>query len=297
MTSARMAGVLLAGGGGALVGASTFLDWFRHTGIEGAYFNKSVGAPAYAGIFDPWSDAWESFGWLRYALVAVAGLGVLLALWALTDRADRRPATMVAAVSGTVLLAALISVAAPPDGLTTTSMESGGAIGLFALAAVASGAGLLAARRPPERRTVAAGLLGAGGLALLGSLFLPWYEFQSAPGTLMLEDDDLNSLFRESGWQLFSAVDISLGATAGVTMVVALTVLRRASLRHRIVPVAALAWTVAAAVITVRMIDPPERDFGPGEVGFDPVYGGAVALAALLMAAAGAWIARSEEAR
>src|SRR3712207_8305402 len=53
----RQAGVLILG--------STMVIWSLafilglQCGIEGAYFNRSVGAPAYAGVFSAWCDLRE----------------------------------------------------------------------------------------------------------------------------------------------------------------------------------------------------------------------------------------------
>src|SRR3978361_2537962 len=47
---------------GVLILSSTIVIWGLifiiglQCGIEGAYFNRSVGSPAYAGVFSPWRD-------------------------------------------------------------------------------------------------------------------------------------------------------------------------------------------------------------------------------------------------
>ena len=50
-------------------------------GIEGAYFNRSVGAPAYAGVFAAWCDLRElvpyGFG---YMMAAKVGTGIVAEL-------------------------------------------------------------------------------------------------------------------------------------------------------------------------------------------------------------------------
>ncbi len=50
-------------------------------GIEGAYFNRSVGAPAYAGVFSAWCDLRElvpyAFG---YMMAAKVGTGIVAEL-------------------------------------------------------------------------------------------------------------------------------------------------------------------------------------------------------------------------
>ena len=67
----RQAGVLILG--------STLVIWSLafilglQCGIEGAYFNRSVGAPAYAGVFSAWCDLREiipyAFGYMMSAKV------------------------------------------------------------------------------------------------------------------------------------------------------------------------------------------------------------------------------------
>ena len=75
----RQAGVLIVG--------STIVIWSLcfiiglQCGIEGAYFNRSVGAPAYAGVFSAWCDLRElvpyAFG---YMMAAKVGTGIVAEL-------------------------------------------------------------------------------------------------------------------------------------------------------------------------------------------------------------------------
>src|SRR5213595_640936 len=75
----RQAGVLILG--------STMVIWSLafilglQCGIEGAYFNRSVGAPAYAGVFSAWCDLREimpyAFG---YMMSAKVGTGIVAEL-------------------------------------------------------------------------------------------------------------------------------------------------------------------------------------------------------------------------
>src|SRR5436309_11512160 len=73
---------------GILIVSSTLVIWGLvfiiglQCGIEGAYFNRSVGAPAYAGVFSAWCDLRElvpyGFGYMMAAKVGtgfVAELG------------------------------------------------------------------------------------------------------------------------------------------------------------------------------------------------------------------------------
>src|ERR671914_93494 len=49
----RQAGILILGSALVIWGLAFILG--LQCGIEGAYFNRSVGAPAYAGVFSAWS--------------------------------------------------------------------------------------------------------------------------------------------------------------------------------------------------------------------------------------------------
>jgi phospholipid/cholesterol/gamma-HCH transport system permease protein len=72
---------------GILILGSTIVIWGLvfilglQCGIEGAYFNRSVGAPAYAGVFAAWCDLREvipyAFG---YMLAAKVGTGIVAEL-------------------------------------------------------------------------------------------------------------------------------------------------------------------------------------------------------------------------
>jgi len=80
--SIRQAGILVLG--------STIVIWSLvfflglQCGIEGAYFNRSVGAPAYAGIFAAWCDLREvipyAFG---YMMAAKVGTGIVAEIGAM----------------------------------------------------------------------------------------------------------------------------------------------------------------------------------------------------------------------
>src|ERR671920_21624 len=53
----RQAGILILGSALVIWGLAFILG--LQCGIEGAYFNRSVGAPAYAGVFSAWCDLRE----------------------------------------------------------------------------------------------------------------------------------------------------------------------------------------------------------------------------------------------
>src|SRR5256714_845124 len=85
----RQAGILTLG--------STLVIWSLafilglQCGIEGAYFNRSVGAPAYAGVFSAWCDLREimpyAFGYMMSAKVGT-GLVAEIGSMRITDEID-----------------------------------------------------------------------------------------------------------------------------------------------------------------------------------------------------------------
>lgn len=72
----RQAGILVTGSVLIVLGLVFILG--LQCGIEGAYFNRSVGAPAYAGVFAAWCDLRElvpyAFG---YMMAAKVGTGIV----------------------------------------------------------------------------------------------------------------------------------------------------------------------------------------------------------------------------
>jgi phospholipid/cholesterol/gamma-HCH transport system permease protein len=85
----RQAGILIVGS--AIVIWSLCFIIGLECGIEGAYFNRSVGAPAYAGVFSAWCDLREAvpaaFG---YMMAAKVGTGLVAEIGAMriTDEID-----------------------------------------------------------------------------------------------------------------------------------------------------------------------------------------------------------------
>src|SRR5258708_8204850 len=75
----RQCGVLILGSTMVIWGLAFILG--LQCGIEGAYFNRSVGAPAYAGVFSAWCDLREimpyAFG---YMMSANVGTGLVAAI-------------------------------------------------------------------------------------------------------------------------------------------------------------------------------------------------------------------------
>ncbi len=79
----RQAGILILGSAIVIWGL-VFMLGPDQCGIEGAYFNRSVGAPAYAGVFAAWCDLREvipyAFG---YMMAAKVGTGIVAELGAM----------------------------------------------------------------------------------------------------------------------------------------------------------------------------------------------------------------------
>src|SRR5947209_19629926 len=108
----RQAGILITG--------STIVIWSLafiiglDCGIEGAYLNRSIGAPAYAGVFSAWCDLRElipyAFG---YMMAAKVGTGLVAELGAMriTDEIDALEVMGISSMTflcATRLLAALM---------------------------------------------------------------------------------------------------------------------------------------------------------------------------------------------
>ncbi len=78
----RQAGILILGSTVVIWGLVFILG--LQCGIEGAYFNRSVGSPAYAGVFAAWCDLREvipyAFG---YMMAAKVGTGIVAELGAM----------------------------------------------------------------------------------------------------------------------------------------------------------------------------------------------------------------------
>src|SRR5213083_1641080 len=82
---------------GILILSSTIVIWGLvfiiglQCGIEGAYFNRSVGAPAYSGVFSAWCDLRElvpyAFGYMMSAKIGT-GLVAEIGAMRITDEID-----------------------------------------------------------------------------------------------------------------------------------------------------------------------------------------------------------------
>ena len=78
----RQAGILILGSAMVIWGMVFILG--LECGIEGAYFNRSVGAPAYAGVFSAWCDLREMVPYMfGYIMSAKVGTGIVAELGAM----------------------------------------------------------------------------------------------------------------------------------------------------------------------------------------------------------------------
>jgi phospholipid/cholesterol/gamma-HCH transport system permease protein len=103
---------------GILIVSSTLVIWGLvfiiglQCGIEGAYFNRSVGAPAYAGVFSAWCDLRELvplvFG---YMMAAKVGTGIVAELGSMRI-SDEIDALEVMGINGITFLCATRLLAA-----------------------------------------------------------------------------------------------------------------------------------------------------------------------------------------
>ncbi|WP_354701195.1 hypothetical protein DSM112329_01502 [Paraconexibacter sp. AEG42_29] len=103
---------------GILILSSTLVIWGLvfiiglQCGIEGAYFNRSVGAPAYAGVFAAWCDLRElvpyAFG---YMMAAKVGTGIVAELGSMRI-SDEIDALEVMGINSVVFLCATRLLAA-----------------------------------------------------------------------------------------------------------------------------------------------------------------------------------------
>src|SRR4051812_17124111 len=106
----RQAGILILGSTMVIWGLAFIIG--LTCGIEGAYFNRSVGAPAYAGVFSAWCDLREAMPYaFGYMMSAKVGTGLVAELGAMriTDEIDALEVMGISSMTflcGTRLLAA-----------------------------------------------------------------------------------------------------------------------------------------------------------------------------------------------
>jgi phospholipid/cholesterol/gamma-HCH transport system permease protein len=112
----RQAGILIVGS--AIVIWSLCFIIGLQCGIEGAYFNRSVGAPAYAGVFSAWCDLREAVPYaFGYMMSAKVGTGLVAEIGAMriTDEIDALEVMGISSMTflcATRLLAAIMVIPA-----------------------------------------------------------------------------------------------------------------------------------------------------------------------------------------
>ena len=80
--SLKQAGILILGSTTVIFGLVFTIG--LTCGIEGAYFNRSVGSPAYAGVFAAWCDLREAIPYaFGYMMAAKVGTGIVAELGAM----------------------------------------------------------------------------------------------------------------------------------------------------------------------------------------------------------------------
>jgi phospholipid/cholesterol/gamma-HCH transport system permease protein len=106
----RQAGILIVGSTLVIFGL-VFISGLE-CGIEGGYFNRAIGAPAYAGVFAAWCDLREvvplAFG---YMMAAKVGTGIVAELGSMRI-SDEIDALEVMGISGVTFLCATRLLAA-----------------------------------------------------------------------------------------------------------------------------------------------------------------------------------------
>jgi hypothetical protein len=122
-------------------------------------------------------------------------------------------------------------------------------------------------------------LAGLGGLALLVSLFLPWYSVTGVGRDL-------------TGWQSFAVIDVllALAALVGIALAVSTALRRTPAVPVALGVIGGPVGALATLLVLIRLLDPP----GPNEL-LDPGAGVWIALAGALALAAGAWWSLGDE--
>jgi hypothetical protein len=164
---------------------------------------------------------------------------------------------------------------------------------------------------PVRRSPIAPGhyVAALGAIALIVSLFLPWYSLNLPPGAqqaLDAETEGLPESLRELGrslvqevldsvggtaWEVFSSTDIVLFVCAILVLVLALFSIATRGASNALSPATTarligLVGTGAAALVVVKMLDQP----GPNML-LDLDYGPFVALGGAAAIAFGGWSA------
>jgi hypothetical protein len=122
-------------------------------------------------------------------------------------------------------------------------------------------------------------LAGLGGVALLVSLFLPWYAVSSSSQDL-------------TAWEAFSIIDVLLALVAllGIGLAVLTAIRRTPAVPVALSVVGGPIGLLAALIVLIRLVDPP----GPNEL-LGPGVGAWMSLAGALAIAVGSWLGLGDE--
>lgn len=262
--------------GGALLGVSLFVPWYRPSPF---IITRGSGGTVSESLFSTATfDAWESFTVIDVVLALVAALAIL-------SLAVQWRGQTVAALLGVVLVACCLLD--PP--LAGVTLRPGAWLGLAgALLALAGTAPLGSGSNPPAGRRGFAPVPAIGGVVVLVSLFLTWYD---------VADEELDRTYplpgvvarldaAATGWQWFAITDILL-AVAGVLA------LCTAFSRRPAVALAATAWCgLLAPWVLYRVLEQPGPLYVDGfGLAMEPRIGAWLGLAGALIAATGTWMA------
>lgn len=273
----------LAALGGIALLISLAFPWY-----ESSNGDLSVISSADTGPHVSWTPgvspgAWSAFTAPDAVLAALAVVAVVLAFV--------RPAfARLAGVPALVLVAYLLRW--PPGEATAYTLAPAAALALTGAIALCAG--------PAPRLRAAEPLAGLGGLVLLLSLWLPWYELDLDPDAFLndrgeFSADPLIVLVGDDGsltaspWELFTFIDIALVPFALLALAVPLTTLLA---RGPAKPVAAAVLASAFGWIAVLLVGARVL-FTPGALELDT--GALIALGAALAAWIGAWLSLRDE--
>ena len=272
----------LAALGGIAMLASLAFPWYDSTDGELSVIGSEGAAPQVSWTPGVSPEAWSAFTATDAALVVLALAAVVLAFV--------RPA--LARLPGVAALALVaVRLLWPPGEPVDYTLAPAAALAVAGAVALCAG--------PVPRLRAAEPLAGLGGLVLLLSLWLPWYELDldaeaflddlREPGAIIAvlvgEEDGTVA----SAWELLTIVDIALVPLALLALAVPLTALLA---RGPAKPVAAavlasaFGW-IAVALVAARVL------FTPGALELDT--GALIALGAALAAWIGAWLSLRDE--
>ncbi|MDA0173130.1 hypothetical protein OJ998_28775 [Solirubrobacter taibaiensis] len=273
----------LAALGGVAVLVSRAFPWYESTEGELNVISSAGGAPAVNWTPGVSPDAWSAFTATDAVLAVLVIAAVALAF-------VRPP---IARLAGAAALA-LVSYRLlwPPGETADYTLAPAAALALAGAVALCAG--------PVPRLRAAEPLAGLGGLVLLLSLWLPWYELDLDPEAFIEEfgepSDTIFAVFVgeddgtvASAWELLTFIDIALVPFALLALAVPLTALL---VRGPSKPVAvavlagAFGW-IAVLLVAARVL------FTPGALEADT--GALIALGAALAAWIGAWLSLRDE--